>query len=316
MTSLESTPGPQYRSRMACWDRKANVRAVPRRIIDTDTTRLYFSPDVVAITSHPWVVEHGEAFIPELLTRHLYRFLDFTTILESLVVNPVALAVANGLIGVEIPREMRFDAYKLYCDEAYHALYCEDLKQQVERVTGVALISAPEPRYMRELRATEACLPNNSLRSLARIFFVIVSETLISHTLTNVPDDPRVDAAVREVIADHAQDEGRHNAYFASLLKIVWPRLSETQKDEIGPLLPGFILGFLAPDLRQIQGDLEHAGVSTRRAVDMLQETYSAQASAATARAAARSTLRHFAEANVFSHGPSADAFYANDLLI
>jgi len=149
-----------------------------------------------------------------------------------------------------------------------------------------------------------------------RIFFVIVSETLISHTLTNVPDDPRVDAAVREVIADHAQDEGRHNAYFASLLKIVWPRLSETQKDEIGPLLPGFILGFLAPDLRQIQGDLEHAGVSARRAEDMLQETYSAQASAATARAAARSTLRHFAEANVFSHGPSADAFYANDLLV
>lgn len=315
MTRLETTPTNEYRSRMACWDRKANVRAVPRRTINTDTReRLYFSPDVVPITSHPWVVEHGEAFIPELLTKHLYRFLDFTTVLESLVVNPVALAVANGLIGVDIPREMRFDAYKLYCDEAYHALYCEDLKRQVELATGVAVGSAPEPRYMRELRATEACLPTASLRSLARIFFVIVSETLISHTLTNVPDDPRVDSAVREVIADHAQDEGRHNAYFGSLLKIVWPRLSQTHKDEIGPLLPGFVLGFLAPDLRQIQDDLEQAGVSRRRAVDLLHETY--PASAERARAAARSTLRHFAEANMFTHQPTADAFHASKLLI
>jgi len=43
--------------------------------------------------------------------------------------------------------------------------------------------------------------------------------------------------AVREVVADHDQDERRHSAYFSRLLEFAWPRLDKEHRALIGPLL-------------------------------------------------------------------------------
>src|ERR687886_110138 len=49
------------------------------------------------------------------------------------------------------------------------------------------------------------------IAGLTKVFFTVVSETLISAILSDIPHDQRVVGAVRAVIADHAEDEGRHH---------------------------------------------------------------------------------------------------------
>src|SRR6185295_14101103 len=61
---------------------------------------------------------------------------------------------------------------------------------------------------------------------------------------SGIPSDPRVVMAVRELVADHAEDEGRHHAYFSRLLEFTWPRLNKAQRATIGPLLPEMVLAF------------------------------------------------------------------------
>ena len=75
----------------------------------------------------------------ELTVRHLYQFLLTTTHLETRMVNRAAEMIALGQSGVELPVQVRMDAFKVYCDEGYHALYSLDLADQIAAVTGIAV---------------------------------------------------------------------------------------------------------------------------------------------------------------------------------
>ncbi|WP_345942367.1 diiron oxygenase [Streptomyces sp. SID2888] len=161
----------------------------------------------------------------EVLVQHLYRYLDFTARLEYIVVNRTVLGIAHGSIDVELPEEMRFDAYKIYCDEAYHTLFSVDLSRQVQQRTGIVPRPLDEPYFLVRLRQILEELPDEH-RALAEMLFVIVSETLISSTLAEIPERPDVVAAVRGTTRDHALDEGRPHAYFAAFLRYLWGQLS------------------------------------------------------------------------------------------
>ena len=84
------------------------------------------------------------------------------------------------------------------------------------------------------------------------MFFVIISETLITGTLTKLPGDETVQQVVRGIAADHASDEGRHHAYFRNVFEYVWPRLPRVTRLKVGLLLPDMILAFLQPDSRAL----------------------------------------------------------------
>ena len=109
------------------------------------------------------------------------------------------------------------------------------------------------------------------------IFFTIVSETLISSILSGIPSDPRVVTAVRELVADHAQDEGVHHAYFSRLLEFTWPRLNKAHKAIIGPLLPEMVLAFLEPDFVAIAGNLRACGLTAEQIDQVMTESYPAE---------------------------------------
>jgi hypothetical protein len=244
----------------------------------------------------------------------LYRYLDFTAYLEHRVVNIVASRVALGETGFDLPRDMRHDAYKLYCDEAYHALFSADLKRQVEAATGI--VSAPPhmPRPLRRLKAIQSASPHE-MRALIKLFFVIVSETLISATLIQIPRDGRVVSAVREMVADHAEDEGRHHAYFASLLELIWPRMSCRQQATIGPLLPELILAFLEPDRAAIRSEVARCGLEPDVVRQIVDETYPAHLVQANARSMAKATIRLFERNGVLEHSRTQESFQAAGLI-
>jgi hypothetical protein len=305
---------PEYRTPFATWFERSSVRQAPRRVLDEDEEKHSFSPDLVPVAGHELVRALPGDVFEHVLTQHLYRYLDFTTKLEHLVVNRTVLGIAHRTLGVDLPEEMVFDAYKIYCDEAYHAVFSMDLLRQVRARTGIAPRLAPEPYFMTRLRQLQESLAPE-LRPLAELLFVVCSETLISATLAEVPDDARVHAAVRDTIRDHAQDEGRHHAYFASFLKYLWHQLSPPVRRELGPLVPDLVLAFLHPDLPSVREELLAHGLSADDSEQVLAEVYDERKVREHARGTARLTLRHFTSVGVLDDPAARERFEELGLL-
>jgi hypothetical protein len=264
-----------YKSRFEDWYHHASVRAQPRRMFKgEDCGKLFFSPELVPIANHELVVERGLA--GEVLLQHVIHHLSFTNALEHVLVNHVTLQLAQHEAFSSLPREMRFDAHKIYCDEAYHALFSADLVTQLEKERQVSTIThVAFPFTTRVAKLRESIPPK--YQHLFEAFAAIVSETLISSTLGFVPRDTRVVTAIRDTIRDHAFDEGLHHAYFSQLLEVLWPRLEGEAQSLIGRTLPSLIEAFLLPDVVAWQTMLSHLGLSEQEQARVIEESYPAE---------------------------------------
>lgn len=293
---------PAYRSPFRTWYERSSVRSAPRRLLeageDKPVPRL-FPPDLVPVTRHPLVRALPEHRFQEVLVQHLYRYLDFTAKLEYLVVNRTVLGIAHGSVGVAVPEEMRLDAYKMYCDEAYHALFSADLAIQVRQATGIEPRLPEEPFFLRRLREILDELPPTD-RPLAELLFVIVSETLISASLADVPQREEVAPAVTGTIRDHALDEGRHHAYFAHFLHRLWAQLTPAERRTAGLLVPRLMDAFLRPDLDALREELAGYGLSRDDVEQVVAEVYTPEVLGEHSRATSQQTRRYFRELGAF----------------
>jgi hypothetical protein len=307
---------PEYRSPLRSWHERASVRQGERRMLTDDTSgqRLFFSPDLVPLARHPLVKELPETVFDGLLIQHLYRYLDFTTKLESLVVNRTILGIAHGSVAVGLPEEMRFDAYKIYCDEAYHALFSVDLARQVAARTGVSPRLPAEPFFLKRLRQIQEELPTTE-RPLAELLFVVVSETLISAYLADVPDSDDVEPAVRDTIRDHAADEGRHHAYFAAFLRFLWAQLDRRTRRRAALLAPRLIDTFLRPDFDAARLDLAGYGLARDSIEQILHEVYTDEVIREHVRSTARQTVRYLVALDVLDDPEAVAEFHRYGLL-
>ncbi len=314
-TTTAPAAASEYRSAFNTWHERASVRSAARRSLDDDPTDVrMFSPDLVPVARHRLVQQLPEPLFDAVLTQHLYRYLDFTTKLEVLVVNRTALGIALGTIGVAVPEQMRHDAFKIYCDEAYHALFSNDMRMQVQHRTGVKPLLPEKPYFMTRLRHLQQQKPEQ--RDLLEILFVIVSETLISATLANAPDDPTVAGAVRQMIDDHAIDEGRHHAYFAHFLTHLWASLPRNLRIQAALAVPDLILAFLAPDRPAIHAELRQHGMRNDDAHQVISEVFGDDTVTSYARATARQTIRHFTQLGALELPGVAEQFHDRGLLI
>lgn len=305
-----------YESKLNNWDHLASVRVKPLRLLVDEESegKVFFPPELVPVAQHHMVRNLGDWAIREVLIQRLYSYLDFTAVLEHDVVNRVTLQVAQRKIGITLPWEMVFDAYKIYCDEAYHALFSVDLAHQIELATGVKPNPFGQSRCLLILEGLLARVPWD-LRQLAEVFFTIVSETLISSILSDIPKDKRVVTTVRHVISDHAEDEGKHHAYFSKLLEFLWPSLGERERQIIGPLLPQYILAFLEPDYGAIECELAGCGLKPEEIKQIIYECYPQSQVLANVRSGAKATLRHFERNGVFEDRRTLDAFLSSGLI-
>lgn len=302
-----------YTTVLPHWDRKSALRSKPRRLL-TEDEGLFFSPDLTPPAAHPLVAARGPEAVAELLTRRLYSYLDFTTVLEQEIVNPVVLGLCRDTYGLDLPEQMRLDAYRIYCDEAYHALFSVDVKLQVEHASGTSPQPLVVPRFETVILRARQSLPAEA-RALADLCAAVVSETLISSTLTEVPADGRVVRVVRETFADHAADERTHHAYFARVIKLMWPRLDKSTRRLLGPCFADFILAFLCPDLDAYQEMLRVSGFGPQQTRLILAESFTPDDAVASARHAARSTIALLDEVGVFADARTRDHFQAVGLI-
>ncbi|MBV1849993.1 diiron oxygenase [Catellatospora tritici] len=294
-----------YSSAFHSWDEKASVRTAPRRVLESPLPAHPFPPELVPVFRHPLVTQLPEPQQNFLLAQHLYRYLDFTTQLELVVVNGALLKLAlQAEYGLSEP--MRLDALRMMCDESYHALFSVDMKLQVTRAYGIAAPTDARAWFLTRLERL-LCDMDPTAREVAKLLFVTVSETLISASLAEHNRGTAAPAAVRDMLQDHAIDEGRHHVFFAYFAKHLWARLDTAERLHAGRLIPHLIDAFLSADTGAIEGDLRSAGLSHDDAHQVATEIYLNGDVARQKRQAASRTMRYFAELDAF-HDGSAQA--------
>jgi hypothetical protein len=244
----------------------------------------------------------------------LYDYLHFTTELEQVAVIPVTMMISQEKVDLSLPLDMLSDAFMITTDEAWHAQFSNQLVRRVESDSHVAPWLPAEPQFRQRLRVATLGLEPN-LRSLQNVLFALVSETLISSTLSILPKDCRLPCYLRSTVADHAEDEGRHHAYFRSFLYYIWPALSAGVRREVGPLLPDLVFAFLEPDYRAAAYALSEVGLPAAEIDQILSEAYPRCDVVASVAAAARSTVRYFADVGVLDDPLTRDRFLSSGLV-
>ncbi|MGE0635791.1 MAG: diiron oxygenase [Bacteroidia bacterium] len=245
METLKSTT-EKYHSTFIDWDTKSYVRSKPHSLKKFKKNKTFFSQKLAFLFKHPEVINQSQKVKNELLVYHLYNYIEFTVWLELGPVNEVCDLIRKPSFLPWLPSTMKDDALKIYVDEGGHAEMAHALRERVLEFTNLKPFKF-EPSFLQTLNYIIESEPKE-LTNLIKVFFVIISETLITGTLSVLPNDESVQISVREFARDHAMDEGKHHAYFRQLFEYLFARLPREMKIKIGRLLPKMILAFLKPD--------------------------------------------------------------------
>ncbi|MEU9984714.1 diiron oxygenase [Streptomyces sp. NPDC050856] len=298
------------------WYSRSGVRTGPRRLLRDElrSGQLYFPPALMPYAGHPLVRGLPDERRQALFARHLFQYLDFTAQFETQVVNRATERIAGGRSGVAVDEGTRLDAYRIYCDEGYHALYSLDVVQQVSRACGVAPIPYEFGSFRDRLDAVgEEALPGEP--ALAQLLQVVVFETLVTAILADVPKDRRVLTVVRDIVRDHARDEGWHHAFFSEFFRRLWTQFPASLRTRVARCLPELIRSSLLPDLRPVRAALVAAGLTRGGAEEVVRDCYPRDGVEAGIRAAARHSVRLFTETGVLQVPGGHEAFDAAALL-
>jgi P-aminobenzoate N-oxygenase AurF len=303
-----------YRSRFQEWNTRSAVRSKPLPVFVRGSAKLFFTPELVPLIKHPLVSEQGYEAVQQIITQHLFGHLNFTDALENEIVTPVAYMIGRRQLAFGFPPAMLADARKIAVDEMHHALFAAGFVEEISRLSGVDQLPVRRPSFLLELDAIKS-FHNSRTVPFLMLFFAIISETLITSTLTQVPNDERVVTGVRTILRDHAEDEARHHAYFVDVLTAAWPRLTAPQRAIIGPILPRFISMFLTPDLLHAQDCLATLGFSAGAAEQIIEEVYTPENIIAEIRPKADATVRLLRRAGVLEDPRTIDSFGKSGLL-
>ncbi|MGH3710889.1 MAG: diiron oxygenase [Pseudonocardiaceae bacterium] len=239
------------------WDMRSWVRSKPRRFADVEDGKFFFSSEINPLFTQPEVINAPEPTRQRLLVQALYVHLEFTIQLETTLINKVLATVRSSTDYSWISDRNRRDLLRIYADEGGHAEMYQSLMLSVKDMTSVEPI-AYAPLFIRAIDnlASSSDVPS----SLFELAAAVVSETAITGTMSHVPQDQSVQTVVRQVIADHASDEGLHHSFFRQLLAEMWPRIPTETRRSIGVIIPEIISAFLEPEESILVGILEGTG--------------------------------------------------------
>ena len=240
-------PTNEYVSRFKKWQDTAVVHSKPHPTLqDFEKDLDFYSRELSILLTHPKVADLPKEKIDALLVYELYNYLEFTVWLELGPVNEVCNLIRKPSFLPWMSQQMKDDALKIYVDEGAHAEMAFSLISKIEEYTGIKSLRL-EPMFLKELDDIILSQPEEH-EEMIKLFFVIISETLITGTLKGLPNDESVQKGIRDFALDHAMDEGKHHAYFKQLFELLWPKMDKDLQITIGSQLPKMILGFLQPD--------------------------------------------------------------------
>jgi hypothetical protein len=118
-------------------------------------------------------------------------------------------------------------------------------------------------------------------------------------------------SAVRETVADHAIDEGRHHAFFASFLRYLWAQLPDADRLRVSLWVPRLMDMFLRPDLAAIREELACHGLGDEDAAAVVSDVYTFEAMSEHRSGVTSMTLRYFTELDAFRSGQAQEELSA-----
>lgn len=283
-------------------------KIIPRLVYaPLEPDRAYFPEYAASLFDHQAVKQAPVEVRHDLLVLQLYYYLWFTVRLELGPVNEVCRLLSTMELLPWLPPPMRADAFKIYTEELEHAYMSCDMVLRVQEATGLSPI-LNEPAFL--LRLEEITRREDpDFATWIKLFFVIVSETLITNQLSKIPRDKNLQPAVCQLVREHAQDEARHHAFFRKVFELLWPELLPETCRRIGLLLPEIILAFLGTDQLALIKMLQcypRVFPEPQRVVDELMNPAATQAKILTA---ASPTLEMFRINGVYEDEAVAEAF-------
>src|SRR5215216_5804588 len=102
---------PSYRKPLSAWDDQSWIRSQPTRSASCEG--LAFPPDLVPLARHPRFSD-DQGLRRRLLAYRLLTHLQFTTILELEHVNAVCSMLARDCYVLDLNREQKNDALRIY----------------------------------------------------------------------------------------------------------------------------------------------------------------------------------------------------------
>jgi len=307
-------PSGQYRTQMTIWGRSPGDAEVAREFVDGGNGTLPFSENLFPLVRHPLVREAGSEAGKWLLAQRCYAYLDWTFALETDVVLPVAGRLADDIYDLAAGPALSEDAFKIILDEGFHSIEAMHAKLAVAAATGIApLAGFIQPSFLARLRASEDATDREQ-RLMARFVFALVSETLITGFLTDLPEDHTVLPVVRATVRRHAIDEASHHRVFAKVMAIAWDRWSLRQRDLYAPWFAEFLDAFLAPDRRASAFWLHRLGLAEAAIHGLLEDVFAPSVQAPLIRRGAEPSLRAMRRAGLFDHPAFVDALGAKGL--
>ena len=221
------------------WYERSSVRSAPHRILDSNSQCRFFSPALAPILQHPYLEYLYQEQLRSIEVQLLYYYLRFTEYLETQLVNPVILSIINDDFPIDFSQRIKDVAYKIYCDEAYHALQSHDMIRQIIYVAKEKPIDLQIVIKSRLEKLKMEIDPN--LLSLFDLFFVCVAETLVSHELGSHTKDKTLHSAIRAIMQDHARDEASHALFFREIMFVLKDQLSKNDFQSFLNYIPKFL---------------------------------------------------------------------------
>lgn len=302
MTGATFMQLPRYT--LGDWDNKAAVRTrrdhyrLPDDLEQQLSIRDWFPPAFIPYVEHPLVHRAGRAVAQRLAANHLVYFLDYTTLLEHRVVNRSVETIVHGELAVPIPRQMKTAALQLYTDEGYHALFSNEVAEQIAALYGIEDRQPPR-RINRLLAMIEATSPTD--RPLAWFLLGFVSETIIARELLAVTRHTLV-CTVYRMLRNHLEDEARHSRYFSQVFQYLWSALDATQRDLAAGMLLRIIGFYFELDEPWLLRSLASAGFEEQSSRQIISALLQPGAHAQRVRSGAVSTFTAMSNASFFDN--------------
>ena len=230
------------------WYSQATVRYTPRILVpEAYGDQWTYPPARCPVVRHPLVEARGRDVLRYIVTQAAYLFLYNVGLIETRFVIQSSLNILHGTV-MGIDEDDKLQALTVVIDEGYHAHVALDYVLQMRRESGIEPLHIPKSNQKLDaIERAAASLPEE-LRPDFNLMAVTIAENVVTEEVANIGRDKDLAKPFSVLMKDHVRDEGRHSIYFCDLMKSRWQVLTESQKEQLGAILPKFIEDYLKVD--------------------------------------------------------------------